>query len=93
VARIVIQLSRQEGADNDECEQFLRCFYDRVEKGPPEHRESGEAEQRQVDASDPVQEVAITAETAQAAKRKAEEAAAACNPGWHDLYGIGPVGE
>lgn len=85
---VIVGLERVPGSPDDRCEQFLKCIYDRIEHGPPENREPGAADRREVELSESIQPVQFhTADlTFDEAKELVAEAATQCDPAWDELY-------
>jgi hypothetical protein len=85
----VVHLLRIEGTADDECEEFLKCFYDRIEFGPPERREPDQAAARilHVAPAGDIQPVSITGDFGlEVAHAQVDELATACRPDWETLY-------
>ena len=85
----VVHLLRIEGTADDECEEFLKCLYDRIEFGPPERREPDQAAARNVHVApagdiQPVRSRATS--VCEVAHGQVDELATACRPDWETLY-------
>ncbi|HEY6637010.1 MAG TPA: hypothetical protein VIZ61_04925 [Solirubrobacterales bacterium] len=84
-----VHLLRIEGTADEECEEFLKCLYDRIEFGPPEQREPDQAGTRELHLAAPgdIQPVPITGDFGlEAAHAQVDELATACRPDWETLY-------
>jgi hypothetical protein len=85
----VIHLLRIEGTADEECEEFLKCLYDRIEFGPPERREPGHAAARELQMAPPgdIQPVTINGDFGlEVAHAQVDQLATACRPDWEALY-------
>jgi hypothetical protein len=70
----VVHLLRIEGTTDEECEEFLKCLYDRIEFGPPEQREPDQAAARKPHVA-PAGDI-----------QPVDEFATACRADWETLY-------
>ena len=89
MAEFVVELAKQPGASDADCERFFKCLSDRIEKGPPEHREPTEADRLRVDISGSFQGLNIYGcSSHEDARRFVADAAAMCGLDWEKLYRI-----
>ena len=85
----VVHLLRIEGTTDEECEEFLKCLYDRIEFGPPEQRESDQAAERtpHLAPAGDIQPVSIPGDFGlEVAHAQVDEFATACRADWETLY-------
>ena len=76
----VVHLLRIEGTSDEECEEFLKCLYERVDLTSAERRPA-------VAAAGDVQPVPITGDFGiEGAHARVDEFATACKPDWETLY-------
>lgn len=89
MAEFVVELEKQPGVSDGDCERFFKCLVDRIEKGAPEHREPTEADRRRVDISGSFQGLSIYGcSSHEDARQFVAEAAAMCGLDWQKLYRI-----
>jgi hypothetical protein len=75
----VVHLLRIEGTADEECEEFLKCLYDRIEQGSNRPQD--------VAPSGDIQPVPITGDFGiEGAHLRVDELATACKPDWETLY-------
>ena len=85
----VVHLLRIEGTADDECEEFLKCLYDRIEFGPPERREPDQAAARNlhVAPAGDIQPVSIRGDFGlEGAHAQVDQFATECKSDWETLY-------
>jgi hypothetical protein len=87
----VVHLLRIEGTADEECEEFLKCLYDRIERDAPERRGLDREGVRTSELAQPgdLQPVPITGDFGiEGAHAQVDELATACRPDWETLYQI-----
>ena len=75
----VVHLLRIEGTADDECEEFLKCLFDRIDQAA--------ARKPDVAPAGDIQPVPITGDFGlEGAHAQVDELATACRPDWETLY-------
>jgi hypothetical protein len=85
----VVHLLRIEGTADEECEEFLKCLYGRIEQGRSEGRdtEQGSDPRQHVAPPGDIQPVPITGDFGiEGAHAQVDELATECKPDWETLY-------
>jgi hypothetical protein len=84
----VVHLLRIEGTADEECEQFLKCLYDRIESdGSRGQLTRSNSSRPPVAAPGDIQPVPITGDFGiEGAHVRVDELATACRPDWETLY-------
>ena len=88
MTEFVVELDKQPGASDGDCERFFKCLVDRIEKGH-QVTETTEADRRRVDISGSFQGLSIYGcSSHEDARQFVAEAAARCGLDWEKLYRI-----
>jgi hypothetical protein len=86
----VVHLLRIEGTADEECDQFLKCFYDRTGSDSGWSAPDQTARRPRVAAPGDIQPVRITGDFGiEGAHVRVDELPTSCRPDWETLYQLG----